>query len=70
MRGRTSLVIAHRLSTLENCDIRLTVDHGHVTAEDGHAGKLRPGWYARSLLVYGNDGYEREAAGCLRWHWL
>ena len=35
---------------------------------DGQAAKMRPGWYAHSLLVYGNDGYERLAAGCLKWH--
>jgi hypothetical protein len=33
------------------------------------AGGMRPGWYAYSLLVYGNNGYERLAAGCLRWHY-
>ena len=30
MRGRTTLMIAHRLSTLESCDHRLEVDHGRV----------------------------------------
>ena len=30
MRGRTTLMIAHRLSTLESCDHRLDVDHGRV----------------------------------------
>ena len=40
-----------------------------TTASYGHAAKLRPGWYAHSLLVYGNNGYERLAAGCLQWHW-
>jgi len=33
------------------------------------AAGMRPGWYAHSLLVYGNDGYERHVAGCLRWHY-
>jgi ATP-binding cassette subfamily B protein len=31
MAGRTTLLIAHRLSTLENCDVRITVDHGAVS---------------------------------------
>ena len=39
-----------------------------TTGSDGNAAKMRPGWYAHSLLVYGNDGYERLEAGCLRWH--
>jgi ATP-binding cassette subfamily B protein len=30
MAGRTTLVIAHRLSTLEGCDLRLVVDAGRV----------------------------------------
>jgi len=31
--------------------------------------ELQPGWYGYSLLVYGNNAWERNAAGCLRWHW-
>ena len=34
MAGRTTFLIAHRVSTLENCDTRLTVDHGRVTVLD------------------------------------
>ena len=30
MRGRTTFVIAHRLSTLESCDLRLEVEGGRV----------------------------------------
>jgi ATP-binding cassette subfamily B protein len=30
MSGRTSFMIAHRLSTLEGCDLRLELDHGRV----------------------------------------
>jgi hypothetical protein len=40
-----------------------------ATGSSSHAAKLAPGWYARSLLVYGNSGWDRLAAGCLRWHW-
>ena len=32
MAGRTTLLIAHRLSTLENCDVRITVDHGAIVS--------------------------------------
>jgi ABC-type multidrug transport system fused ATPase/permease subunit len=30
VRGRTAFIIAHRVSTLENCDILLTVENGKV----------------------------------------
>jgi hypothetical protein len=40
-----------------------------LTSGTSDAAKLRPGWYAHSLLVYGNNGYERLATGCLKWHW-
>lgn len=30
MRGRTTFLIAHRLSTLDSCDIRLELEHGRV----------------------------------------
>jgi ATP-binding cassette, subfamily B, bacterial len=33
MKGRTSFMIAHRLSTLENCDIRLELEHGRISAD-------------------------------------
>ncbi len=33
MHGRTSLTIAHRLSTVKNCNLRLSLDQGHVVAE-------------------------------------
>jgi ATP-binding cassette subfamily B protein len=30
MQGRTTFIIAHRLSTLENCDLRLEIENGRV----------------------------------------
>ncbi len=30
MRGRTTFMIAHRLSTLANCDLRLEIEHGRL----------------------------------------
>jgi ATP-binding cassette subfamily B protein len=30
MRGRTTFMIAHRLSTLENCDVMLELEHGRL----------------------------------------
>jgi ATP-binding cassette subfamily B protein len=33
MTGRTTFIIAHRLSTLDGCDVRLRLEAGRVTAE-------------------------------------
>jgi ATP-binding cassette, subfamily B, bacterial len=35
MAGRTTLMIAHRLSTLESCDARLVIDHGQIIRATG-----------------------------------
>ena len=32
-RGRTTFMVAHRLRTLDVCDMRLRIEHGHVLAE-------------------------------------
>jgi ATP-binding cassette subfamily B protein len=32
MRGRTTFMIAHRLSTLEHCDTRLTIENGRIVS--------------------------------------
>jgi ATP-binding cassette subfamily B protein len=40
MRGRTTFMIAHRLSTLESCDVRLEVEAGRVRAGSAPPGGL------------------------------
>ncbi|MGD2153131.1 MAG: ABC transporter ATP-binding protein, partial [Gemmatimonadales bacterium] len=48
MRGRTSLVIAHRLSTVQNADHILVMHHGELVEEGSHAELLKRGaLYAR-----------------------
>jgi ATP-binding cassette, subfamily B, bacterial MsbA len=48
MRGRTTLVIAHRLSTVQGADLICVVDRGHVVEMDRHAELIaRDGLYAR-----------------------
>src|SRR6266566_3685829 len=37
MQGRTTLVIAHRLSTVLTCDRILVMDHGRIVEEGTHA---------------------------------
>ena len=40
MKNRTSIVIAHRLSTVEKCD-RVVVLEGGMVVEDGQFGELK-----------------------------
>ena len=36
MAGRTTLMIAHRLSTLEVCDARMVIEHGRLVEATGN----------------------------------
>jgi ATP-binding cassette subfamily B protein len=55
MKGRTSIVIAHRLSTVRSLDRILVFDHGEIAEQGSHAALIgRPGGLYRSL-------FERQA---------
>ena len=46
--GRTTLIIAHRLSTVRRADRLVALDHGRIVEEGTHAGLMaRGGLYAR-----------------------
>ena len=48
LRGRTSLIIAHRLSTVQNADRILVFHHGELREQGSHAELLdEEGLYAR-----------------------
>ncbi len=48
MKGRTSFIVAHRLSTIETADIILVMNHGNVIEQGTHAELLRQnGFYAK-----------------------
>jgi ATP-binding cassette, subfamily B, bacterial len=64
MEGRTSLVIAHRLSTVLNADVIFVVEHGRVTEHGTHAELLaRNGAYARLYWKQFRDRAATEAVG-------
>ena len=48
LKGRTSLVIAHRLATIRNADLIVVLDHGRIVEQGSHAQLLaKGGLYAR-----------------------
>jgi ATP-binding cassette subfamily B protein len=50
MRDRTTVVIAHRLSTVRNADLLVVLDRGHVAEFGSHAALVaRNGLYARLI---------------------
>jgi ABC-type multidrug transport system fused ATPase/permease subunit len=42
MEGRTSFLIAHRASTLQNCDFHLELRNGHLIEAGPTPGPLTP----------------------------
>ncbi len=64
MRGRTSLVIAHRLSTVQNADRILVLHHGELREQGTHAELLaRDGLYARLYeLQFAGHGVRERAS--------
>ena len=50
MRDRTTIVIAHRLSTVRNSDLLAVLDQGHIVEAGSHTELLaRGGLYARLI---------------------
>ena len=61
MHGRTSFIIAHRLSTVRSADRILVIQHGVITEEGNHSQLLKKKGYYYNL--YTNQfKEERESA--------
>jgi ATP-binding cassette subfamily B protein len=59
MKGRTSIVIAHRLSTVRSLDRILVFDHGEIVEQGSHAalarrdGGIYRALFERQVLEFG-----------------
>ena len=49
MRGRTSFIVAHRLSTIQNADVILVMRDGHIVEQGTHRGLLNLGGFYSKL---------------------
>ncbi|MBQ4284287.1 MAG: ABC transporter ATP-binding protein [Lachnospira sp.] len=56
MEGRTSFIVAHRLSTIQSADIILVMKDGHIIEQGNHDTLLRQGGFYKNL-------YESQFAG-------
>ena len=58
MRGRTTVLISHRVSTIRNADRIFVLEHGRVAAEGSHLELIEQGGYYADL--YGKQLLEEE----------
>ena len=49
MKGRTSFIVAHRLSTIRDADVILVMRDGHIIEQGSHRELLRQGGFYAEL---------------------
>ena len=49
MQGRTSFIVAHRLSTIQSADVILVMKDGHIIEQGGHDELLAAGGFYATL---------------------
>ncbi len=49
MEGRTSFIVAHRLSTIQNADIILVMKDGNIIEQGNHESLMAAGGFYKEL---------------------
>jgi ATP-binding cassette subfamily B protein len=62
-KGRTTLIIAHRLSTLQNVDRILVFDQGHIVEDGTHKDLLAKGGHYANIWQHQQDGMLVDGKG-------
>ena len=51
MQGRTSFIVAHRLSTIQEADLILVMKDGHIVEQGRHEELLQKGGFYSELYM-------------------
>jgi ATP-binding cassette subfamily B protein len=56
MKGRTSFIVAHRLSTIKEADVILVMNNGRIVEKGDHEGLLKKGGFYSQMWNSQFDG--------------